>query len=151
MLDQLLRLSLAAAIGLVSSTAVWATEPQQSDAKEAVPAAKPGKEASIPFANRVIHNWHVLDRNTLLIEVRTNELYRAEMFSPCHRLPFAQTIGFIPEPGGSLNRHSSIVVDGEICRFKSLTRASPPDGPKGKQRKPSSDRPEQSVKPAAQQ
>lgn len=91
---------------------------------EAEQSAKP---ARIPFANLGgIRNWRAPDWDTLYVQARNGQWYRAELMGPCSGLNFAHTIGFVLEPTGSFDSFSSILVDGEQCRVKSLVKSEPP-------------------------
>lgn len=90
-------------------------------------AAPAQKEASIPFANRGgIHNWRVVDRDTLLIEGTHRRWYRAELMSPAHDLPFAQAIGFDTRPNGTLDCFSAVIVRGQRYPITSLVEVPAP-------------------------
>lgn len=95
----------------------------------ATAADPPGSkdQARIAFADMGgIRNWRAEDRDTLLVQSRQGQWYRAEMFSSCGGLPFANAIGFVFEPDGSFDRFSSIVVDGRECKIKSLVKSDDP-------------------------
>ncbi|MDX1581387.1 MAG: DUF6491 family protein [Alphaproteobacteria bacterium] len=97
-------------------------------------AAGEGKSASIPFADLGnIDDWRAWNSRTLYVEAATGQWYKATFFSPCHSVPFAETIAFVTEPDGSLDKFSSILVDGEQCRFRTFEKI---DGP------PKRDKPE---------
>ncbi|HEX7115507.1 MAG TPA: DUF6491 family protein [Steroidobacter sp.] len=90
-------------------------------------AGESAKPARIPFANLGgIRNWRATDWDTLYVQARNGQWYRAELMGPCPGLDFAHTIGFVLEPTGSFDSFSSILVDGEQCRLKSLVRSEPP-------------------------
>lgn len=96
-------------------------------------AAGEGKRASIPFADLGnIDDWRAHDARTLYVESVTGQWYKATFFSPCHSVPFAETIAFVTEPDGSLDKFSSILVNGEQCHFRTF---EPVDGPPKKDKK----------------
>ncbi len=117
----------AVLLGIVlSPLAVGAIDAPSGDAAAAPSAAAP-KEASIPFANHGgIYNWGVVDNQTLLIQGRNRKWYKATLFAPCSNLPFAQTIGFKTNAGGSFDKFSSIVVRRRRCSLTSLVEIPPP-------------------------
>ncbi len=108
-----------------AAAAAPATSPEPHAASAASTAAP--KEASIPFANHGgIYNWGVVDNRTLLIQGRNRKWYKATLFAPCSNLPFAQTIGFKTNAGGSFDKFSSIVVRRQRCSLTSLVEIPPP-------------------------
>jgi hypothetical protein len=88
-------------------------------------APPPPAETSIPFANRSIDDWRVVDRETLLIRANRN-WYRATLMGPCTELPFALAIGFDSGVGGRFDRFSKLIVGNETCQLNSLVRSDPP-------------------------
>ncbi len=91
-------------------------------------AAPSGRDASIPFANLGgVYDWAADGNHALYIEGIDRKWYHAELLGPCIDLPFAEHIGFVTEPGsGAFNRFSSILVRGQQCPVRSLTRSDPP-------------------------
>lgn len=90
--------------------------------------------ASIPFADfrGQIRNWRDEGRDAILIESGTGQWYRAEFMSPCHGLPFADTIGFPLDATGKVDKFSSVLVRQaggmlEECWFKSFVEIPDPD------------------------
>ena len=111
---------------VLSPLAVGAIDAPPGDVAAAPSAAAP-KEASIPFANHGgIYNWGVVDNRTLLIQGRDRKWYKATLLAPCSNLPFAQTIGFKTNAGGSFDKFSSIVVRRQRCSLISLVEIPPP-------------------------
>ncbi len=92
------------------------------------------RHTSIPFANLGnIRNWRSDRANELYVESQNRKWYRITFWSPCEQLPFAIRIAFVTDTLGSLDKFSSILVDGERCWFKSFEPMSgpPPQPPKG--------------------
>jgi hypothetical protein len=86
-----------------------------------------GSDAEIPFANHGgIRNFVVENSETLLIEGTGGRWYRAELFSPCHDLPFTETIGFVTRGTDSFDKFSKILVRGQSCQVRSLVTAAKP-------------------------
>ena len=56
----------------------------------------------------------------IYIEGRNQQWYHAGFFRRCPELKFNESIGFVVEPTGQLNRFSSILVDGDRCYFRSF-------------------------------
>lgn len=101
---------------LVAATAVQAQEP----------TAKP-EQAEIPFAGMGgIEDWREDGNRALYIEGRNRQWYHAELFGPCTGLNFANSIGFVIEPMDTFDRFSAVVVDGQVCRLKSLVKSEKP-------------------------
>lgn len=115
-------ISIAAAFSCIVAGPAFAVDAQKSTEPETT-----AKEASIPFASHGgVDDWRAVDSHTLLIKGVGKQWYKAELFSPCLSLKFADRIGFLVEPDGSLNRYSGIVVRDQVCRFKSLTKVEAP-------------------------
>ncbi|MBD3649518.1 MAG: hypothetical protein HUJ31_19155 [Pseudomonadales bacterium] len=84
-------------------------------------ADEPKRSATIPFADLGgIEDWRPVGTEGILIEGRNNKWYKATFFAPCINLGHSMAVGFVTHPGGSVDRFSSIIVDGERCHFKSL-------------------------------
>ncbi|GAB4143208.1 MAG: hypothetical protein Tsb0016_12100 [Sphingomonadales bacterium] len=105
---------LAAALGGLALIIAAATPAQ---------AGGEGQRASIPFADLGnIRDWRAYGDDILYVESVTGQWYQAEVFGPCLALPFAETIAFVTEPDGSLDKFSSIWVDGDRCFFRSFEK-----------------------------
>ena len=74
-----------------------------------------------------IKDWRPDGSEAIFIEGRNDRWFRATFFGRCHGLRFTDTIAFITEVGGHLDKFSSIWVDGQRCHFKSFYRVSGPD------------------------
>lgn len=86
------------------------------------------RAASIPFADLGnIEDWRAEGHDAMLIESQSGQWYRATFYAPCYELPFAETVGFVTEPGGSLSKFSSIVAGGQRCWFKTFEKTAPPE------------------------
>jgi hypothetical protein len=90
----------------------------------AAPASVP--EAQIPFAKRNIWNWQVVDDQTVLIQDQGRRWYKATLFGHCINLPFANTIAFDSNPGGTFDKFSAILVRGQRCPLSSLVATDAP-------------------------
>jgi len=90
------------------------------------PAPRPD-EVSIPFVRfGGIWNFEARGEDTLYIQDRSRNWYKAELFGPCTGLDFAQRIGVDTRFGTSFDRFSTILVDGRRCPLQSVTRSGPP-------------------------
>lgn len=86
-----------------------------------------GRPAALPFADLGnIRSWQPDGSGAMYIESSRRNWYRATFFAPCINLPFAFAVAFVTEPNGSLNRYSSILVDGERCWFQTFSEATEP-------------------------
>lgn len=89
--------------------------------------APKAKEVSIPFVRHGgIHDWEVVDRETVYIQDRARRWYVAKLMGPCLNLNFATRIGFVSDSSDSFDRFSSILAEGRKCQVESLTAASGP-------------------------
>lgn len=85
------------------------------------------EQAEIPFAGMGgIRDWREDGNRALYIEGRNKQWYHAELFGPCIGLNFAHSIGFVIEPNDQFDRFSGVVVDGRVCRLKSLVKSDKP-------------------------
>ena len=120
-----------AALGCVALAALLllgCTHTTESPESRPTPPAV-GAEAAIAFANHGgIRNWRALDDSTVWIEDQFGHHYLAKLVTPSWNLAYAETIGFVTEPGGSFDRHSAILVKGITYPVASLIRTA--DGQK---------------------
>jgi len=94
-------------------------------------AADSTKEASIPFADMgSIRNFDPVDTHTILIEDVHGQWYKASLMGPCIDLPFATAVGFDVGGTRTLDRFSSVIVNGNRCAFQSLVATDTPKGAK---------------------
>lgn len=95
----------------------------------------PAGPASIAFANHGgVYNWEADSTKGLWVQDRSRNWYYATLLGPCSGLNFAQTLGFVTEPDGSLNQHSAVTfMDGskmaQRCTFRTFERSAPPPSP----------------------
>jgi hypothetical protein len=107
-----------------------ADDPLPQASASAAPAAR---EVQIPFADRTLWNWQVVDDHTVLIQDRGRKWYKATLHAPCFNLPFTQELGFEPNPTGTFDKFSSIRVREQRCPLISLVESTaPPKKSKGK-------------------
>ena len=110
------------ALAALASTLMLAPAAHAADTRPAAAA-----EARIPFANHGgIWNWYAENRDTLYIQGQDRKWYRADLMTPCIDLGFADRIGFVTNPDGSFDHFSEVLVRGQRCPVKSLTRSGPP-------------------------
>lgn len=87
-----------------------------------------GREGRIAFADRNgIRSWRVEDNDTVLVQARGGDWYRAELMGPCLALRFSNRLGFESNPDGSFDRFGRIVTDNDICALSSFVTIRDPD------------------------
>lgn len=113
--------TLAALTALAAPTAAQSTD--SGDTAEAY-----GREGRIAFADRNgIRDWEVEDNDTLLVESRGGDWYRAELMGPCIGLRFSNSIGFESNPDGSFDRFGKIVTENDVCALRSFVTIPDPE------------------------
>jgi hypothetical protein len=106
------------ALGLAASPAIASPDQPQAEA----PA-----EARIPFVNHGgIRDWRAEDNDTLYVQDRHRQWYKATLMHNAIGLRFANAIGFETRGIDSFDRFSSIVVDGQRIPIQSLVRVEAP-------------------------
>jgi hypothetical protein len=86
-----------------------------------------GPQASIPFADHGnIRDFHAVNDDTVFLQARNRQWYRADLIGPCFGLPYANGIGIDARPTGTLDRFGTIIVDGERCKIGSLSPTESP-------------------------
>ena len=117
---------LGVVLAAAHSVATAADDPTPPPASNAQTAPAQAAEAQIPFAKRNIWNWQVVDDQTVLIQDQGRRWYKASLFSHCIDLPFANTIAFDSNPGGTFDKFSAILVRGRRCPLTSLVETTAP-------------------------
>ena len=114
------KLILALAAGAVLAA------PAASKPKDA--PAITGEEAEIPFAHLRggIRSFHADDRDTVYLQDRRRNWYKAEVAGACIGLPWAMRIGIDTRFGSTFQRGSSLIVEGDRCMVTSLVRSEKP-------------------------
>ncbi|HEV2745716.1 MAG TPA: DUF6491 family protein [Allosphingosinicella sp.] len=89
-----------------------------------------GAEVSVPFSHQRIRSFRSLDDRSVYLRVGSRsrgEWYRATTLHPCMELPYALAIGIADvSVTGTLDRFSTLLVDGQRCPLQSLVRSGPP-------------------------
>src|SRR5688500_9833698 len=81
--------------------------------------AQAADNVSIPFADLGnIRNWHAENAEVLYVQNAKRDWFRITFWTPCLALPFATGIAFVTDGTSSLDKYSSILVDGENCKFR---------------------------------
>ncbi len=92
-------------------------------------AAAADRPTSIPFADLGnIQDWKPDGQNGMYIKSQRGKWYYATFWAPCFELPYSETVAFVTEPGGSLNKFSSIMAGGDRCWFRTFEPSGPPSG-----------------------
>ena len=100
-------------------------------------AAPAAPQASIPFVNHGgIRDWRAVDNDTLYVQDRRRNWYRAELLGPCLDLPWAHAIGFETRGVDRFDRFSDVRVRGQRCAVQSLVRSEAPPAKRPKSRSP---------------
>jgi hypothetical protein len=82
---------------------------------------------AIPFAELGnIKGWHAENSEELYVENLHGQWFRITFWSPCNQLPFAIGIAFVTDSIGSLDKYSSILVNGESCWFRTFEKSAEP-------------------------
>ncbi|WP_116091830.1 DUF6491 family protein [Sphingomonas crusticola] len=93
----------------------------------AAPHEPPPQQASIPFVNHGgIYNWEAVDRDTIYVQDRRRQWYRADLLGPCLGLNFATRVGFAGGPTDTFDRFAYVLVARQRCPVESLSRSGPP-------------------------
>jgi len=130
-----LLVTVAAAATAGAAAAQAADNPTAPAPSSTATATAPAPEVQIPFANRNLWNWQVVDDQTVLIQDQSRRWYKATLFGHCINLPFADRIAFDSNPGGTFDKFSAILVRGQRCPLMSLVATSAPPK-KSKTKKP---------------
>lgn len=73
-----------------------------------------------------IQDWRATDDGALLVEGVNGNWYRATFWGPCYELRFTDTIAFVTNPPGDLDKFSSILADGNRCWFRTFEKVEKP-------------------------
>lgn len=110
-------LALAAAASLAPAAAHADSEPP----------ARSRQEARIPFpAFGTIRHFEPVGKNLVFLQDRRRRWYRAELAGRCLELPHAHYIGIDTGGGPFVDRFSALIVEGQRCQLRSLTRSDAP-------------------------
>jgi hypothetical protein len=100
---------------LLGSTVASATEQQAQE------------RAEIPFVNHGgVRDWQAQSDDALLIRAQNGKYYRATFFGPCIGLGFANSIAFVGDVTGSLDKFGAIRVGRQECQFRTFEEVPAP-------------------------
>ena len=120
----------ARALGADDESTASPSDTAGESATADAPAAANDGRAVIHFVDLGgIASWRPDGAGAILIEGRNRRWYRATFYGLCPSLRFANTIGFVTDATGDLDRFSSVLVDGERCWLRSLDRIAKPASP----------------------
>jgi hypothetical protein len=92
-------------------------------------AAAGSQQAVIHFADLTgVRDWRPVadSSDAMLIHGRNGKWYRATFWAPCPEIRFVQTVAFVTDTLGDLDRFTSIIADGTRCYFKTFEQTSEP-------------------------
>lgn len=114
---------------LILALATGAALAGPAAAKPRTPPPITGEETEIPFANLRggIRSFHADDRDTVYLQDRRRDWYRAEVAGACIGLPWARAIGIDTRFGSTFQRGSALIVEGDRCVVTSLVRSEKPE------------------------
>ena len=79
--------------------------------------------------------FRAIDRDTVYIRGIGRQWYRVATMGPCPNLPWARALGLDTSGARTLDRFSTLIVEGDRCAVASVTRsAEPPRRPARKSR-----------------
>ena len=90
-------------------------------------AARAEVEARIPFLHiGRVRTFRATDQDTVYIQAQRRQWYRVTTMGPCPNLPWARVIGVDTHGGSTLDRSSTLLVDGDRCPIQSVVRSGEP-------------------------
>jgi hypothetical protein len=109
---------------LVLALAACAVLAAPAASKPRTPPPITGEEAVIPFANLRggIRSFHADDRDTVYLQDRSRDWYKAEIAGTCINLPWATRIGIDSRFGSTFQRGSTLIVEGDRCMAHTRSR-----------------------------
>lgn len=114
---------------LILALAAGAAFAAPAASKPRTPPPITGEETQIPFANLRdgIRSFHADDQDTVYLQDRRRDWYKAEVAGACIALPWANRIGVDLRFGSTFQRGSTLIVEGDRCVVLSLVRSEKPD------------------------
>jgi hypothetical protein len=111
---------------LLAVAAAGQAVPASASPPPAAPSVQ-GQEVRIPFVNfGGVRSFEADGQDSVYLQDRSRNWYRAELIGPCHGLPWALRIGIDSRGASAFDRFGTLLVDGERCQLRSLTRSGPP-------------------------
>lgn len=84
-------------------------------------------EAAIPYvSSNGIVDWRPAGPDALYIRAITGDWYHVRTMGNCNRLRTATSLGFVTSGLDQLDRHGSILAEGQRCPLLSVVKSAPP-------------------------
>lgn len=123
------RIANALVIALIAGAVTLGSELRAADSAVAAETKAPPKEAAIPFVRfGNVNDFEADGDSAVWLQARNRQWYHAELWGPCQNLPFVQGIGVEARGVDQLDRFGALIVDGQRCQIRSLTKSAPPPG-----------------------
>lgn len=86
------------------------------------------RQSAVPFVSSTgVIEWRVVDDRTVYVKAVTNQWYEVKTMGPCSRMRPATALGFVTARGlDELDRHGTILAEGQRCPVESVYPASEP-------------------------
>ncbi len=85
------------------------------------------REERVPLINfRGFRDFRAKGDEVVYLRLSSRTWYRAELNGPCNELHRADAIGLDTRGSSYFDRFSALLVRGDRCQLKSLTRSAPP-------------------------
>jgi len=85
------------------------------------------EDARLPFSTQVIRGFQVGKDNSLIVRAGANRYYRAVLWEPCRRdLRWDDRFALGTSVGGTMDRFSTVYVDGNRCHLQSFDQIEEP-------------------------
>ena len=116
-----------AALSMFCSVA--AAEPASTEARPNPRFTVIEADASLAFSNHRISGFSVARDDSLILRAGPRQWYRATLWQPCAReLRWAyERIALDTGPGGTLDRFSTVVLNGRRCPIQTIDRIERPE------------------------
>lgn len=96
-----------------------------------VPDAAASERTVIHFADLGgIRDWRAGESDSLLVQGRNGKWFKATFWGGCPEIRFSDTIAFITDRTGDLDKFSSIIASGHRCWFASFAPTEAPSSMK---------------------
>jgi Family of unknown function (DUF6491) len=84
----------------------------------------PDRRFAAPFGG--VRSFQADGSEAVYLQDRQRNWYRAELIGPCQGLPWAFGIAIDNRGSSTVDRFSTLIVEGDRCKIESLTRSGPP-------------------------
>jgi hypothetical protein len=116
-----------APIALLFLSVSCASAAKAPSAQQAAPLTIIQADARMPFADlhRQISDWWQREDGSLLFK-GGSKFYHATFMGACPWLSSAERIGFKTDSAGSIDKFSSVIVEGQTCHFNTFDEVANP-------------------------